>query len=242
MLEYSVSDSMTSGSLRNYHRDEVNVDADEIAANYRTISNKITKSRSFEYKTKILRRESINNKILNAEVAVPFKYLSNFCGSLDLVLINCEIELNLSWSKACVISEISRTPKVRANTTANPPTDRAPPIKTTGDTFQVTSAKLYVPVVTLSINDNIKFLEDIKQGFRRTVSRNKYTSEIMTQPKHSHLDYMIDPTFRNINKLFVLSFENGDNNATRDSYSLYDMILVKVKDFNALIDNKPFFD
>ena len=81
LLEYSVNDSMTSGSLRNYHRDEVNVDADEIAANYRTNSNKITKSRSFEYKTKILRREPINNKILNAEVAVPFKYLSNFCGS-----------------------------------------------------------------------------------------------------------------------------------------------------------------
>ena len=91
----------------------------------------------------------------------------------------------------------------------------------------------------MTINDNIKFLENIKQGFKRTISWNKYRSEITTQPKSNNLDYLIDPTFRNINRLFVLSFKNDP---TRYYFDQYYMPLVEVKDFNALIDNKPFFD
>ena len=75
-------------------------------------------------------------------------------------------------------------------------------------------------IITLSINNNIKFLEKIKQGFKRIVPWNKYRSEKVTQPKNN-LDYMIDPTFRNINMLFVLSFKNGDNDPTRDSFDEY---------------------
>ena len=106
----------------------------------------------------------------------------------------------------------------------------------------ITSSKLYVPVVTLSINDNINFLENIKQGFKRTISWNKYRSEITTQPKNNDLDYLIDPTFRNIDRVYVLSFKNGNNDPTRDSFVKYYMPLVEIKDFNALFDNKPFFD
>ena len=112
----------------------------------------------------------------------------------------------------------------------------------TGAIFQINNAKRYVPVVTLSINDNMKFLENIKQGFKRTISSNKYRSEITTQTKNNNLDYLIDPTFRNINTLFVLSFKNGNNDPTRDSFNKYYMPLVEIKDFKALIDNKPFFD
>ena len=112
---------------------------------------------------------------------------------------------------------------------------------TTGETFQINNAKLYVPVVTLSINDNIKFLENIKQGFKRTISWNKYRSEITTQSKNNNLDYLIDPTFRNINRLFVLSFKNGDDDPTRNSCDIYYMTLVEIEDFNALIDNKTLF-
>ena len=74
-------------------------------------------------------------------------------------------------------------------------------------TFQTINAKLCVPVVTLSINDNVKFLENIKQGFKRTISSNKYRSKMTTQPNRNNLDYLIDPTFRNTNRLFVLSFK-----------------------------------
>ena len=94
----------------------------------------------------------------------------------------------------------------------------------------------------MSINDNINFLENIKQGFKRTILWKKYKSRITIQPKNNNLDYLIDQTFRNINRLFVLSFKNGDDDATRNSFDKYYMSLVKIKDFNALIDNKPFFD
>ena len=113
---------------------------------------------------------------------------------------------------------------------------------TTGATFQINNAERYVPVVTLPINDNIKFLENIKQEFRRKISWNKYKSEIKTQTKKNNLDYLIGPTFRNINRLFVLSFKNGHDDPTRYSFDAYYVPLIEIKDFNALIDNKPFFD
>ena len=65
------------------------------------------------------------------------------------------------------------------------------------------------------------FLENIKQGFKRTISWKKYRSEITTQPKDNDLDYLIDPTFRNINRLFVLALKNGDNYPTRNSFDKY---------------------
>ena len=70
-----------------------------------------------------------------------------------------------------------------------------------GIDFKITSTKLYVSLFTLSINDNIKLLENIKQEFIKTVSWNKYRSETTTDPKNNNLDYMIDPEFRNINRL-----------------------------------------
>ena len=119
-------------------------------------------------------------------------------------LINCEIELGLRWAKNCVISQISRAPAVDGNPNADPPVPAVAATQTTSAKFQTNNAKFYVPVVILSINDNIKFLENMKQGFKRTISWNKYRSEITTQPKNNNLDYLIDPPFRNINRLFEL--------------------------------------
>ena len=113
---------------------------------------------------------------------------------------------------------------------------------TTGEAFQINNARFYVPVVTLSSNDNIKFLENIKQGFKRKISWNEYRPEITTQSKNNNLDYLINPTFTNINRLFARSFKNGDDDPTRDLFEEYYMPFVEIKDFNALIDNKPFFD
>ena len=94
----------------------------------------------------------------------------------------------------------------------------------------------------MCINDNIKFLRNIKQGFRRKIFYNNHRSEITTQRKGNKLGYMIDPTFTKINRLFVLSFRNGDDYSIRNYFDEYYMPLVKIKDFNALIDNKPFSD
>ena len=84
----------------------------------------------------------------------------------------------------------------------------------------IASTRRYVTVVTLSIKNNFKFLENIKEGFRRTISWNKYRSETTTQPKNISLDYMTDPTFRNINRLLVISFKNGDDNPTKNSFDI----------------------
>ena len=214
---------------------KVTNDANESDNNYRKNNKKATISKSFEYKTKIIGSTSVNTNRLATEVVVPLKYLSTFWRPLDLSLITCEIELDLTWSENCVISEISRTPEMGGDSLVDA-------TQTTGTTFKTNSIKLYIPVFTLSINNNIKFLENIKQRFKRTICWSKYRSEITIQPKNNNLDYMIDPIFRSVNSLFVLSFINVENDLGRDSYDKYYMPLGEIKDFNALIDRKPFFD
>ena len=91
-------------------------------------------------------------------------------------------ELDLLWSKRFIILEICRTPGVPAYPNANPPNPPLPSALTSDTIFQTNSAKIYVPVVTLSVNDNIKFLPNIKQGFKRILSWKKYRAEKTTQP------------------------------------------------------------
>ena len=148
----------------------------------------------------------------------------------------------MSWSKSCKTSEISVRLRIPGNPGTNQPVYEMTAIQATGATLQINNAKIHVPVVTLSINDNIKFFENIKQGFKRKNSWNKQRPEITTQTKNNNLDYLIDPTFSNINRLFVLWFKNGSNAPKRKTFDKCYMPLVKIKDFNALIDNKPFFD
>ena len=101
-----------------------------------------------------------------------------------------EIELDLSCSKNCIITEISRTLNIHPNP-SNPPILS---LRTTGVIFQMTNAKLYVPVVIFFINNNIKILENIKQGFKITISWNKYRSEITRyNPKAIVYIIVIDP-------------------------------------------------
>ena len=135
-------------------------------------------------------------------------------------MINLETELYLLCSKDCVISEISRTPEVPANPAGNPSTERALLTQITSAIFQINSTKVYVTAVALSINDNIKVVENIKHGFTRKVSWNKYKSKITRQPKKD-LDCMTDLTFRDINRLLVPSFKLGRYISTRNSCSRY---------------------
>ena len=101
--------SKTSGSVWNYSIDKVNDSAKENndSTNYRINKNKITTSKYFKYETKIIKRTLKDNNILDEEVFVSSKYLSNFWRSLDLTIINCKIELDLKLTKNCVKSEIS---------------------------------------------------------------------------------------------------------------------------------------
>ena len=108
--------------------------------------------------------------------------------------------------------------------------------------FKKTDTKLYVQVVTLLKENDIKLLEQLKSGFKRTLKWNKYRSQMTIQPKNNNLNYLIDPTFTNVNRLFVLSFSRNNNTDNRDSFSDYYVPNVEIKDFNVLIDGKSFFD
>ena len=90
---------------------------------------------------------------------------------------------------------------------------------------------MFVPVVTFSTQDDNKLLEQLKTGFKRTIKWNKYRSEMSNQSKNNSSNYLIDPTFIKVNRLFVLSFENQDN---RISFSKYYTSNIEIKDFSVL--------
>ena len=105
--------------------------------------------------------------------------------------------------------------------------------------FAITETKLYVPVVTLSTKDNAKLLQQLKSGFKKTISWNKYESSIKTFAQNRYLNYLINPSFQGVNRLFVLSFENEDD---RTSHSTFYLPKVEIKDCNIIIDGRNFFD
>ena len=98
---------------------------------------------------------------------------------------------------------------------------------------------MYVPAVTLSAENHSKLLEQLKTGFKRTITWNKYRSGISHQTKNNNLNYLIDPTFTNMNRLLVLSYKNEED---RTSFSKYYIPEVEIKYFNVLIDGKPFYE
>ena len=131
-------------------------------------------------------------------------------------LITCEVNLILKWSKDCVITNSTGEGKC-----------------------EITETKLYVPVVTLSTKDNEKLLQQLKSGFKKTISWNKYESIIKTFAQNRYLTSLIIPTFQRVNRLFVLFFENEND---RTSHSTYYLPKVEIKDCNVMIDSRNFFD
>ena len=129
----------------------------------------------------------------DVEVAMPLKYLSNFWRTLEMLLINCKINLILTWSEDCVIPSTTGTTKVK-----------------------IKDAKLYVPVVTLSTLDNAKLLQQLKLDFKRTINWNKYEVKVSPERQNQYLDFLIDPHFQGVNKLFVLSFKNEEDIIVQD--------------------------
>ena len=116
----------------------------------------------------------------------------------------------------------------------------------TGLEFQIKDTKSYVPVVTLSKENDTMLLENLKSGFKKTIKWNKYRSQMTIQNNNNNLNYLIDPTFTSVNTLFVLSFERIEENNVkkdyRDSFSHYYVPNIQIKDYNVLIDGKSFFN
>ena len=119
-------------------------------------------------------------------------------------LISCEVSLNLKWNKNCVITSLQRRP-IDEN---NPPNrDNAP----TGATLAINDCRLYIPVVTVSKDDEIKLLTNLKSGFKREVIWNKYRSQMSTEAINNNLNILIDLTFTNVKRLFGLAYQNADD-------------------------------
>ena len=187
LLEYSKNYLKTSGSLLNYYRDEL---TDE--TNNNNDPNKfVINSKFFKSKTSITRSTyNIPWRITDAdgnpannpnydqnkrgtkevEIAVPLKHLGNFWNSLNIPLVNCEVSLTLSWSETCVITSMEKRILVAGQPDRGDSPESA--------AFKIKDCKLYVPVVTLSTENNNKPLEQLKTGFKRTIKWNKYRSEM----------------------------------------------------------------
>ena len=134
-------------------------------------------------------------------------------------LINCEVELILTWSEICVIISTN--------------------IANQNPTFTITETTLYVPVVTLSTQDNAKLLPQLKNGFKRTISWNKYLAKPELLAQNANLNHLIEPSFQGVNRLFVLAFEDDAQRISRKRYYIPN---VEIKDYNVMIDGKNFFD
>ena len=239
LLESSKNYRKTTGSLRNYYKDEP---SNPPTADYNAVP--ITNSRSFksvlqekhqmQIKKMVKTLSRIIQRLKKLEIVAPLKHVSNFWRTSDMPLLNCEVFLTLTWSQNCVLTDIT-TQTARTAQQDNParPAINAP----TNATFQITDTKLYVPVATLSTQNDKKLLEQLKTGFKRTIKWNKYRSEMTNQTKNNNLNCLTDPTFTKVSRLFVLSFENQSN---RTSFSNNYVPNVQIKYFNVLINGKTF--
>ena len=181
LIEYSDNYAKTIGSLWQYCKDIPALNAnDEITA---FDVNNVTDS--FNFKVKITGRTG-NGGIKDIEIMVPLKYLSNFWRTLEMPLINCEVNLILTWSSTYVL--------IATN------------ISNQNATFAITDTKLYVPVVTLSTQENTKFLQQLKSGFKRAINWNKYLSKPELLAQNPNLNHLVEPSFQGVNMLFVLAF------------------------------------
>ena len=247
LLGYSKNCRKTIGSLYNYYRDELNNHAHLV--NF--ANNNVVSSEACKYKTKIIGNTyDVNSTILNpagnarvpnnnydveksgkknVELAIPLKYLGNFWRTLNMPLISCEVSLELKWNKNCVIT----SQQVGVNL------DGRKNVAPTDATLAINDCKLYIPIVTLSKDDEITLLTNLKSGFTREIIWNKYRSQVSTEAINNNLNILIDPTFTNVNRLFVLAYQTADN---RQSFSQFYLPRVMIKDSNVIIDKLAFFD
>ena len=158
-IEYSDNYSKTSGSLWQYYRDEPNGNLENFE--------------SFNSKIKITGKTPAAVNENDVEIMVPLKYLSNFCRTLKVSLINCEVNLILTWSSTCVITNSKDAGR-----------------------FEITDTKLCVPVVTLSTQDNSKLLQQLKSGIKRVISWNKYLSKPELLRENPNLNHLVELSFQ----------------------------------------------
>ena len=216
LIEYSDNYQDSSATLYQYKRDEP-PEANAIAN--LTADN----SSSFKYKISLLGNPVVANNIArrSVKVVVPLKYLSNFFRSLEMPLINCKIKLNLTWKKEYVLS-----------------TDDGNAV------FIINDTKMYVPVVTLSKEDNKYFIEQQNKRFQRSIYWNEYkTKEINENADANVFKYInLDPSFQGVNRLFVMAYNRANGQPTRNGQQKYYLPRTDLEKYNVIIDRRNFYD
>ena len=219
LIEYSDNYQDSSATFYQYKRHEPPDNNVNLTADNST---------SFKYKVNLLGNIDAANPDnarvgrLNVKIVVPLKYLSNFFRSLEMPLINCKIKLNLTWKKECVLSTAA---------------DDA--------VFIISDTKLYVPVVTLSKEDNKDFIEQQNKGFQRSIYWNEYKTKEQTENADANaVKYInLDPSFQGVNRLFLMAYSRADNNqATRNGQQKYYLPRIDLKKYNVIIDGRNFYD
>ena len=214
LLEYSPAYEKTSDSLWQYCRDIPAVDNTNAIVNF--IDNNLTDSFNFIVK---MTGQTGEYGTKNIEIMVLLTYLSVFWRSIKLPLINCEVNLILTWSANFLI------------VSTNVPNRNA--------TFLITDTKLYVPVVTLSQQDNAKLLQHLKLGFKTVINWNKYLSKPELLAQNPNVNHLVEPSFQGVNRLFVLALENDtQRTSAKDCY----LPNVEIKGYNVMINGENFFD
>ena len=207
LLEYSDNYEDTTGSLYQFKRDEPpnnngNVDATTTSFKYKSIDG--------------------DN---NVKLVVPLKYISNFFISLEMPLVNCKVDLELTWTKDCAICNDDAA----ANTVVS---------------FKITDTELYVSIVALSTKDNSNLNKQLSEGFKRTVHWNEYKTIPDSGATAAADPYTktLDSSFQGVNRLFVLGFGRGDNDPKRNRYRRYYLPRAEITKYNVLIDGRNFYD
>ena len=216
LIEYSDNYQDSSATLYQYKRDEPPEDNAIVDL---TVNN----SSSFKYKVSLLGNPVLDGNITkrSVKVVVPLKYLSNFFRSLEMPLINCKIKLNLTWKKECVLSN-----------------------QDGAAVFIINDTKMYVPVVTLSKEDNKDFIEQQNKGFQRSIYWNEYkTKEINENADANVFMYInLNLSFQGVNRLFVMAYNRANGQPTRNGQQKYYLPRTDLNKYNVIIDGRIFYD
>ena len=143
-------------------------------------------------------------------------------------LINCKIKLNLTWKKECVFSTLNDDADNHENNAV----------------FIINDTKMYVPIVTLSKEDNKDFIQQKNKGFQSSIYWNEYkTKEINEDVDANVFKYInLDPSFQGVNRLFVMAYSRVDGELTRNRRKKYYLPIIYLKKYNVIIDGRNFYD
>ena len=197
LIEYSDNYSDISGNLWQFKRDEQPIDNSGAFINITA-----EHSSSIKYKSNLIGNtvaDGANRKKESVKIVVPLKYLSNFWILLEIPLIYCKVELSLVWYENCILSSAG-----------------------TAAIFIRTDTKIYVPVVTLKTENNVKLSKLLSEGFKRPIYWNEY--EVISNKNYNANEYIreqLDASIQGVNRLFVFPYMRGDNVTDENSYDKY---------------------